>query len=86
MPTVLRVMGYEFYFYAYDCREPRHMHVDKGGASAKFWLDPVRLARNRRFRNYELRKIEKIIAASLDDLRQAWDDFCNSPSIHYTAP
>ncbi len=40
MPTALRLGPYRFYFYSYDCGEPRHMHVDCENKSAKFWLDP----------------------------------------------
>jgi Domain of unknown function (DUF4160) len=40
MPTALRTGPYRFYFYSYDCGEPRHMHVDRENRSAKFWLDP----------------------------------------------
>jgi hypothetical protein len=46
MPTVLRWDGYRFYFFSNERNEPPHMHVDKGGRSAKFWLLPVGLARN----------------------------------------
>jgi hypothetical protein len=41
MPTALRIGSYRFYFYSYDCGEPRHMHVDRESMSAKIWLDPV---------------------------------------------
>jgi hypothetical protein len=40
MPTALRAGPYRFYFYSYDCAEPRHMHVDRDDRSAKVWLDP----------------------------------------------
>jgi hypothetical protein len=40
MPTTLRTGPYRFYFYSYDCGEPRHTHVDRENKSAKFWLDP----------------------------------------------
>lgn len=47
MSTALRIGPYRFYFYSYDCGEPRHMHVDRENKSAKFWLDPdVSLANN----------------------------------------
>lgn len=47
MPTALRVGPYRFYFYSYDCGEPRHMPVDREDKSAKFWLDlDVSLAEN----------------------------------------
>jgi len=36
MPTALGNGPYRFYFYSYDCTEPRHMHVDRDNLSAKF--------------------------------------------------
>jgi len=79
MPTALRVGSYRFYFYSYDCGEPRHMHVDRDNRSAKFWLDPdVSLANNYGFKRKELRKIERIIRDNLERLRDEWDAFCHS--------
>ncbi len=77
MPTALRIGPYRFYFYSYDCDEPRHMHVDRDRHSAKFWLDPdVLLAVNYGFRRKELRDIERIIRQNLEKLRYEWDTFC----------
>ncbi len=79
MPTSMRIGPYRFYFYSYDCGEPRHMHVDKDAMSAKFWLDPdVSLATNYGFSRKELREIERITRENLEELRYAWDAFCNS--------
>jgi hypothetical protein len=50
MPTILRVNGYQFYFYAEEGNEPPHIHVAKAGFDAKFWLSPARLAINHGFR------------------------------------
>ena len=50
MPTVLRIEGYRFYFYSHEPNEPPHVHIDKGGSSAKAWLNPVGLARSVGFR------------------------------------
>jgi hypothetical protein len=36
MPTVLRIGPYRFYFYSHDGAEPRHIHVERDGQSAKF--------------------------------------------------
>ncbi|HLG17078.1 MAG TPA: DUF4160 domain-containing protein [Blastocatellia bacterium] len=36
----LRRVGHRFYFYSYDCSEPRHTHADRENCSAKSWLDP----------------------------------------------
>ena len=63
MPVALRIGGYRFYFYSYDCIEPRHMHVDRGDMSAKFWLDPIALAENHGYSRKELRDIERIMTA-----------------------
>jgi len=79
MPTTLRIGPYRFYFYSYDCDEPRHTHVDRDKLSAKFWLDPdVSLANNHGFNRKELRDIERLIRENLETLRNEWDSFCNA--------
>ncbi len=78
-PTTLRVGPYRFYFYSYDCGEPRHTHVDRENLSAKFWLDPdVLLADNHGFSRKELRDVERIARENLETLRNEWDAFCGS--------
>jgi len=78
MPTALRTGPYRFYFYSYDCVEPRHMHVDRENKSAKFWLDPEpTLAANYGFSRKELRDIERIMNENLETLRNEWDAFCS---------
>lgn len=77
MPTALRIGPYRFYFYSYDCGEPRHAHVDREQLSAKFWLDPdVHLADNHGYSRRELRDIERIARENLEQLRNEWDRFC----------
>lgn len=79
MPTALRIGPYRFYFYSYDCGEPRHMHVDRENNSAKIWLDPViSLAENYGYNRRELREIERIATENLEILRNEWDNFCRS--------
>jgi hypothetical protein len=46
MPTVLREGPYRVYFHSHEPNEPPHVHVDRDEQSAKFWIDPVGLARN----------------------------------------
>jgi len=41
MPTVLRWRGYRFYFFSNEGHELPHIHVDRGGNSVKFWLEPA---------------------------------------------
>jgi hypothetical protein len=77
MPTALRYGPYRFYFYSYDCREPRHRHVDRDKFSAKLWLDPdVRIAENLGYGRQELREIERIARQHIELLRGEWDGFC----------
>ncbi len=53
MPVVLRVKGYRFWFYQADLDEPPHVHVGSNRKRAKYWLLPVRLARQTGFREHE---------------------------------
>lgn len=73
MPVVLRVKGYRFWFYEADLDEPPHVHAGKAGKEAKYWLEPIALARPGRFRPHELSEIEGILAQHRDALLEAWD-------------
>jgi hypothetical protein len=73
MPTVLRKGPYRFYFFSHDIVEPPHVHVDRERFSAKFWLQPVGLARNLGFRARELRKIQAVIEEYQGQLLEAWN-------------
>jgi hypothetical protein len=75
MPVILRVRGFKFFFYQADvANEPPHVHVTKEGNEAKFWLDPVRIARAGRFRKSDLRDIERIIQDNVEFLLKAWEE------------
>lgn len=54
------------------------MHVDRDDMTAKFWLEPVGLARNLSFKPHELRRLESIVSEHRDSLLEAWDDFFGS--------
>jgi len=74
-PTVARVGPYRFFFYANELEEPPHIHVQRGRAVAKFWLDPVALVKSKRFEAHELTRIEAIVREQQDALMEAWDGF-----------
>ncbi|WP_353662087.1 DUF4160 domain-containing protein [Hydrogenimonas sp. SS33] len=59
MPTVLRIGPYRFFFYSNECGEPPHIHIQHQDKLAKFWLQPVQLAKSIRFSPQELKKLEK---------------------------
>jgi hypothetical protein len=72
MPTTLRYKGYRFFFFSLEGKEPPHIHVERGECYAKFWLDPVSLARSRGFRNYEIVEIQRIIKAKKSLFEEKW--------------
>jgi hypothetical protein len=75
MPTVLRVKGYQLYFYAEEGNEPPHIHVAKAGCDAKFWLSPARLAVNHGFKPHDLREIAEIIEQNENFISEKWNEF-----------
>lgn len=54
--------------------EPPHVHVTKEDNEAKFWLDPVKIAREGKFRKSDLRDIERIIDDNQQFLLNAWNE------------
>jgi hypothetical protein len=74
MPTVFRVRGCRFYFVSHDLKEPPHVHVERGGAAAKFWLERCQLARNDGFAPDELGDVLRLLRARPDELLEAWRD------------
>ena len=75
MPTVLRSGPYQVYFYSHEPRERPHVHVDRDNHSAKFWLDPVTLARNHGLGSKELGRIQSIVQRHATELLEAWHGF-----------
>ncbi len=80
MPTVLRLDGYRFYFYSHEPNEPPHVHVDKGGATLKAWLDPVALARASGFRPREISAILAMVVEHRMMLMEAWHEYFGQDS------
>ena len=68
MPTVLRWRGYRFYFYSHELNEPAHVHIDKAECTAKFWLQPVALAR-------KLTTLHKQVTEEQQALLEAWHGY-----------
>jgi Domain of unknown function (DUF4160) len=75
MPTVFRSGPYRMFFYAGDRDEPPHIHVERDRSEAKFWLDPIRLARSYGFSASELSRIETVIAENQQTLLDRWHEF-----------
>lgn len=81
MPIIIRKDGYKFFFYSNegDPREPAHIHVRKGGAEAKVWLDTaISFEETNGFNPRELRDIIRMIANNYSFLLEAWNDHFSS--------
>ncbi|MGN8159867.1 DUF4160 domain-containing protein [Salinisphaera sp. RV14] len=78
MPTVLRINGYRFFFYANENDEPRHIHIQRDRMLAKFWLDSVSLASSTGFAAHELNELFKLVEEHQPMLVEAWNEFFNS--------
>lgn len=74
-PTVFREGPYRGYFFSHEPNEPAHVHVDRDGCTAKFWLEPVGLAYNLGFKASELRQIEIIVRRNSARCKEVWDEF-----------
>lgn len=78
MPTILIYEGYRFFFYSNegDPREPCHVHVRKGEAIAKFWIQPeISLAESYAMTSKELSKLFEIVKKNKSLIEERWDGF-----------
>jgi hypothetical protein len=46
---------------------------------AKFWLDPVALAKNHGFADHELNAVARLVREHRDRLQEAWDAHFGTP-------
>ncbi len=78
MPTVARIGPFRLFFYAGDLHEPVHVHEERDDKVAKFWLDPVPLARSGGFSRPELPRIQAVVRENEDRIIEEWNAyFCN---------
>jgi len=75
MPTVLIAGPYAFVFFSSDKGEPPHIHVKRERRIAKFWLDPVALAKNHGFPGHELNHIARLVVEYEPALLEAWHEY-----------
>jgi hypothetical protein len=75
MPTVLWDGPYRFFFYSSDRNEPPHVHIEREGNIAKFWIDPVRLQSGGGLSRVEIGRIEKLVNEHQARLMEAWNEY-----------
>ncbi len=76
MPTIFILFGFRFMFYAND-HEPIHVHVSKGGTTAKFSIFPVKLVKNDGLKPSEIKLVESIIEENQEIIMEHWNKFFN---------
>ena len=76
MPNIITVNGYRFFFYSND-HPPVHIHVEKGGKTAKFNLEPTALVKAQRFNASELRKARILVDENTELFKQKWNEYFN---------
>jgi hypothetical protein len=77
MPTVLRIASFRFHFYSDEGAEPAHIHVTSGDGECKFWLEPIKLARNKNLKPNDIKYIERLVFENASLLKQKFYEFHN---------
>ena len=72
MPTVLKVGKFRFFFFSNEGNEPMHIHVESDDKYAKFWLDPVQLAKSVGYSAKELNEIKKLVLDNIHIFKVRW--------------
>lgn len=78
MPTLLLIDGFRFFFYSMENNEPVHVHVSKGDAVGKIWLEPeIAVAYFYRFNVQEAKAIIQIINKYHEQFKTKWNEYFN---------
>lgn len=75
MPTVLKIGKFRFFFFSNEGSELMHIHVESNEKYAKFWLDPVQLARSIGYSAKELNEIRGLVLENLNLFREKWNEY-----------
>lgn len=78
MPTILLLNGLRFFFWSNENNEPIHVHVTKGDANGKIWLEPeIRIEYLIGFSNSEQKDILDIIQKNSENFKNKWNEYFN---------
>jgi hypothetical protein len=77
VPRIGGIPGpYRFFFYSFDCNEPKHVHVRRERMVCKFWLEPIELAANHGFAARELGTVRRLVFTHAGRIIEAWHEHC----------
>jgi hypothetical protein len=76
VPTVLQWKGHRFFFYSNEGnpREPVHIHVRRGDATARLWLNPPHVADSYGFSASDLRQLLAVVDEHKQFIERAWHE------------
>ena len=74
MPTILWIDGHRFFFYSRETNEPPHIHIQTAEKSAKFWLEPVALARSVGYNQSELSRLYEQVEQHRVTFQEKWNE------------
>ncbi len=78
MQTVLLVIGFRFFFFSADGKEPIHVHVKKGDGDGKIWIMPeLRTAYLLDFSLQEEKQIMEIVVENKNLIIEKWNEHFN---------
>lgn len=75
MPTVMRIGSLRFHFYSDEGNEPPHIHIETPEGECKFWLDPIKLARNKGVPARMLRSIERLVFENIEFIKEKYNAY-----------
>ncbi|MBO9203481.1 MULTISPECIES: DUF4160 domain-containing protein [Niastella] len=76
MPTLLNLHGIRFFFYSNENNEPIHVHVTKGNANGKIWLEPLlEVEYLLGFTNSEQKIIIEAVQEHCEYFKKKWNEY-----------
>ena len=73
IPAVFKISKYRFFFFSNETTEPAHVHIESDENYAKYWLEPVELAKSVVYNTKELNEIRKLILENVIILKEKWN-------------
>ncbi len=80
MSTVIKIKGFRFFFFSLEGNEPAHIHIEQAERYAKFWLEPVQLAKSDGFRSFEISELRKLVEDNKELFKERWNEHFSSKS------
>jgi hypothetical protein len=74
----LQYGGHRFFFFSNEGNEPPHIHIETAENYAKFWLDPVALAKSVGYNAKELRELRELVEKNKPLLMENWNEYFGS--------